>query len=44
MLSAIRHIARWLAWQVGENDDSPADLALASITVFSTGHRRISGV
>jgi hypothetical protein len=37
MVSAIRHIARWLAWQVGDHDDSPADLAPASITVFSTG-------
>jgi hypothetical protein len=39
VVSAIRHLARWLVWQVGDHDHESVYLAPASITVFSTGQR-----
>jgi hypothetical protein len=35
MVSAIRHLAKWLVWQLGE-PEAPADGRPASITVIST--------
>ncbi len=35
MVSAIRHLARWLAWQLGESE-APVYERPASITVIST--------
>jgi hypothetical protein len=35
MVSAIRHLARWLVWQLGE-PEAPAYERPASITVIST--------
>jgi hypothetical protein len=37
VVSAIRNLARWLAWQVGDHERQVDYLAPASITVFSTG-------
>jgi hypothetical protein len=36
--AALWHLARWLAWQVGELD-RPAKRPLANITVFSTADK-----
>jgi hypothetical protein len=43
MVSAIRHLARWLAWQLSDHDDPAADLAPASITVFSSNAGGLTG-
>jgi hypothetical protein len=34
-VGAIRHFARWLAWQIGEHGIAPSQ-PLAHITVFSS--------
>jgi hypothetical protein len=33
-MAALRHLARWIAWQIGEHDVTPTH-PLARITVFS---------
>jgi hypothetical protein len=33
-MAAIRHIARWIAWQIGDHE-APANQPPAHITVFS---------
>jgi hypothetical protein len=37
-MAALRHLARWLAWHIGEHDAAPAPAygPPARITVFST--------
>jgi len=33
---AIRHVMRWIVWQMGEHHASPLDQPPAHITVFSS--------
>jgi hypothetical protein len=35
-MAALRHLARWIAWQVSEHHASPLNQPPAHITVFST--------
>jgi hypothetical protein len=38
--TAIRHLAKWLAWQIGELD-RPAQRPAARITVFSSAENGV---
>jgi hypothetical protein len=35
-MSALRHVMRWIAWQIGESDPVALDQPPARITVFSS--------
>jgi hypothetical protein len=35
-MAALRHLARWIAWQIGEASRAPLNQPPAHITVFST--------
>jgi hypothetical protein len=33
-MAALRHLARWIAWQIGEHDSTPLSQPPARITLF----------
>jgi hypothetical protein len=35
-MAALRHLARWIAWQIGDHDEAPTYQPPAHITFFST--------
>jgi hypothetical protein len=42
VVSAIRHLARWLVWHIGELD-RPPESPPARITVFSSAEQALPG-